>query len=124
MNLPRNLPKWPEEWDMHMLNMCDLYFDGKELQFINGLSTYEFIVGTGDDENKIKKLVTVQGLREALFFQIDRYSYYWICCRSLYSPESGSRNHPFTAGSIHCIDELSRPLGRRYHALSCESHAE
>ena len=36
----KDLKKWPKDWDQHIIQSCQLYFDNKTINFINYIDSY------------------------------------------------------------------------------------
>jgi len=52
LNLPKKLEKWPKDWDLHILNTCDFYFDDHEsIILVNGRSFPNYISGLWPGEH-------------------------------------------------------------------------
>lgn len=78
-NLPRSVKPWPCQWDLHILNTCDFYFDEKDkktsLDFINGASFSSCVVSAYTSETDIASQDSITGLEVRLLFKIFESNY-------------------------------------------------
>ena len=72
--LPRKIDPWPHQWDLHILNTCDFYFDEKDertsLDFIRGASSSSCMVSVHTNEEEITSQNMVTGVEVRLLFRI------------------------------------------------------
>jgi len=74
--LPRKIDPWPKDWDMHILNTCDLYFgEDTSIFFLNGSSFYFILAHQASSLEDIKKDIGVNKIEVRLLFKINDRNY-------------------------------------------------
>tara|TARA_Y100000034_G_C6754115_1_gene335441 strand:+ start:40 stop:609 length:570 start_codon:yes stop_codon:yes gene_type:complete len=102
--IPRKVQEWPFDWDLHILNTCEFYFEDSRLELINGASFCNFLVHSEQNFEELRKELNVSGLEVRLLFKINEDIYY--SCVLSYAGNNKVRVTIFTVNYV--IDETAK----------------
>jgi len=72
-NVSRKVKEWPSDWDLHVLNTCEFYFENNQtpIELVDGASIYNYIVGPHMDFEALREELDKRGIEVRMLFYVE-----------------------------------------------------